>query len=362
MFPSKNNNKIDQEIAQESPEMRSILIRSAVSPRTMISGPSLQQLPKMPATLPRFPTKPSAVAPPTTTHNSNWEVETIPKVPELYHIGRPSVIVSDCEGSEIVSRISECLRKQSLSVSFDENTAVCETSCHTKFIVKIFEDDEQFIVEVQRRTGCSFVCQKHSRSILRAAKGSKAAPKPRTFNIPTSILEKEQKPEEAKIAEENDVKNAFDLINQEKHDVKMLGMSALINITANKNISSVVEESSLDFLPKCILSQGHEDDKMSKLRLDALTVLGNLLTNDSVKAQFVIENNLLQTLVTYLVHGNLNVAYQAARCMTAICRTCPSLKTNIAALGASTAIDQAYEHGLARHKLLENELDQLKLL
>jgi len=355
---SPNNNNNEQEIAPETPEMKSVLIRSA--PRTMMPAPSQRlQLPKMP-TMPQF-SKPSSSSSPATTTKYNWELETIPKIPEPYHVGRTRATVSNCEGSEIVSRISECLRQQSLSVTFDENTAVCETPCHTKFIVKIFEDEAQFIVEVQRRTGCSFVCQKHSRAILRAAKGSKAVPvKPRTFTIPASILKKEQE-REAKTAEKDDIKNALNLIKQEMDDVKMLGMSAFINITAKNSIS--VEDSSLDFLPKYISSQPQQDDnKVSKLRQDALTVLANLLTQNSVQAQFVIDNSLLQTLVTDLVHCNPHVAYQAARCMTAICRSCPALKTNIAAFGASTAIDQAYEHGLTRHKLLENEAKLLKLL
>jgi len=346
MFSPKNDH---EEIEADTPEMRSVLIRQ--SP-TMMAAPSPLQLPKMPAVSTPVISKPSEA-------KCNWELGTVPKIPELYHVGRSRVTVSNCEGREIASRISECLRQQSLSVTFEENTAVCETSNHTKFIVKIFEDDEQFIVEVQRRTGCSFTCQKLSRAILGAAKGSKAAPAPRTFTVPCSVLKREQE-REAK-AREEDIKNALRLIKQEKYDVQMLGMSALINITAKNDIS--MEESSFDFLSKYILSQEFDhENTLSKLRLDALTVLANLLTQKSIHAQFVIDNNFLQTLVTDLVHDNLNVAFQAARCMTAICRFYPTLKSNIASFGATTAIDQAYEDGLARHKLLESEIEQLKML
>jgi len=348
MFSPNNNH---EDIAPDTPEMRSILIRSTPS---MMAAPSSLQLPKIPTV-----TTPVFYNPSET--KCNWELETIPKIPELYHVGRSRVSVSNCEGREIASRISECLRQQSLSITFEENTAVCETSSHTKFIVKIFEGDEHFIVEVQRRTGCSFTCQKLSRAILGAATGSKAAPESRTFTVPASILKKEQEREQEVNAEEKDIKNALRLIEQKNHDVQMLGMSALINITAKNNVS--VEESSLNFLSKYILSKPHDENHhQSKLRLDALTVLANLLTQKSIQDQFVIENNPLQTLVIDLVHDNLNVAFQAARCMTAICRFYPTLKSNIASFGTTTTIDQAYGEGIACHKLLENEVQQLKLL
>jgi len=217
---------------------------------------------------------------------------------------------------------------------------------------------------VQRRTGCSFTCQKLSRAILGAAKGSRAAlvPAPRTFTVPSSILKKELEQETK--AKEEDIENALDLIKQEKYDVQMLGMSAFVNITANNNIS--IDESNLDFLSNYILSQqyfyGRGNDIQSKVYLDALTLLANLLTHKSIQAQFVIEKGILKTLITELVNVNLNVSYQAARCLTAICRFYPTLKSNIASFGANTVIDQASEECLARHKLLESEIQQLKLL
>jgi len=355
MFSPNKKNNINEEIAPDTPEMRSILIRS--SP-TMMPSSSQMHLPKIPIATTFVSSKTSAAT-------TNWELQTIPKVPELYHVGRSCVTVSNCEEQQITSRISECLRQHSLSVIFDENTAVCETSNHTKFIVKIFEDEEQFIVEVQRRNGCSYTCQKLSRAILRAAKGSKALPESLTHTVPVSILKKEQEQEEVvKVDEEKkkeDINNALHLINQERRDVRMLGMSALIDITAKSHIS--VENLSFDFISKYILQQPEDDkDNQSKIRLDALTVLANLLEQKSIEAQFVIDNGLLQQLIADLVHNNLHVAFQTARCMVSICRFSPSLKANIAKFGAATVIDQAYEEGVARHKLLETEVKQLKLL
>merc|ERR1712183_1219325 len=89
---------------------------------------------------------------PSPAKNFEWNPGTIPKLPEVYHLGRSRVTISDCNGSEIASRIGECLRQNSLSVTFTENIAVCVTPCHTNFSVKIFEDENQYIVEVQRNT------------------------------------------------------------------------------------------------------------------------------------------------------------------------------------------------------------------
>jgi len=305
----------------------------------------------------KFPTE---AAPTPSKVECQWNLLKIPKIPELYHVGRSRVTVSNCEGHTIVSRVTDCLRQQSLSVTFEENTAVCETCCHAKLIVKIFEDSNGFLVEVQRRKGCAVTCQKLSRAILRAAKGLKLLPKPRTFTVPSSILQKNQQLKEGESKEE-DTKNVLNMIKQEKDDVRMLGMSALVNITDKDNIS--MEESKFDFLSKLILSQPYSHENMEqKLRLDALTVLGNMLTQKSIRAQFVIDNGLLHTLVTDLVDNNLHISYQAARCMTAISRFDPFLRVKISSLVTKTAVDDACAKGLASHKLLESEIQQLKLL
>jgi len=351
MSASKDNEQ-HEELPPDTPEMRSVLIRSTPAFARPLS---LGQLPKMPRSF----AKAAPVAPVISKSSpvKTWKPDSIPKLPEMYQLGRSRVTISNCDGCEITSRIGECLRQQPLSVTFEESTAVCETACHTKFIVKIFEDDKQFIVEVQRRTGCSFVCQKFCRAILRAAKVTKAAPlKPRTFAIPASIPRKDDEREKAV---DEDVKNAISLIEQKKVDVQVLGVSALISLTAKNKIK--VQDSILQFLSKHISSRPPGGANRCRLRLDALTVFANLLTKNSLKCSFVIENNLLQPLVTDLTHDDLLLAYQAARCMTSICRQYPQLKDNITELGVSIAVEQAKQQGQARHKLLEDQVQLLKL-
>merc|ERR1712125_28138 len=97
---------------------------------------------------------------------------------------------------------------------------------------------------------------------------------------------------------EDSVKNALRLVEEEKYDSQLLGLSALKSITSKRKIS--IEETCLDFLKKFISPPSpysNTNDNESKLRLEALTVLSNLLINESVKCSFVIDNDLIQYLV-----------------------------------------------------------------
>lgn len=329
--------------------MRSILIRST---------------PKLPEHLVRLPSKPSvARKSPLQANRANrldWNPKGIPKVPEDYPLGRSRVAV-DCDVCEVTSRIGACLRQHELSVTFEENTAVCVTPCHTHFTVTIFENEDQFIVEVQRKTGCSFVCQQLCRAVLKAAKGSGTTQvKKPQFAIPASIRKMDQNHEEKAL--KDDVNNALHLINQEAYDSQLLGMSALASITSKRKV--VIESFQFDFLKRFLSARSphaRKHDTEANLRLDALTVLANLLTHKSIECQYVIENELLQQLIMDLTNDDLNASYQSARCLTAMCRCCPQFKENIAAIGAATAVEELEDLAKLRHQLLEDEIRLLKV-
>lgn len=344
-----DNSMNKNDLPQETPEMRSILIRST---------------PKLPEPLARLPKKPSAALRSPLQSNSarslDWNPKAIPKVPEYYPLGRSRVTV-DCDVCEVASRIGACLRQHELSVTFEENTALCVTPCHTHFTVTIFENEEHYIVEVQRKTGCSFVCQQFCRAVLKAAKGSTTAPmKKPQFSIPASVLKMDQHQDEK--AFEDDVTNALHLINQERYDSQMLGMNALASITSKRKV--VLESSQFGFLKRILSARSphaRKHDTEAKLRLDALTVLANLLTHKSIDCEYVIENELLQLLVMDLTNDDLNASYQSARCMTAMCSCCPQFKENIAAMGAATAAEELEELAKARHQPLENQIRLLRV-
>lgn len=349
-----DNIKEKKEIEAETPEMMSVLIRSAP---TLPGPPSLVQ----PAKRPEAVATPSLLKSPPVTEHHAWNPKSIPKVPDYHSLCRTHVKVN-CDICDVTSRIGACLRQYELSVTFQENTAQCVTPCHTHFNVTIFEDEHQFIVEVQRRTGCSFVCQQLCRAVLRAAKGSISPPKKKPqFSIPSSIRKMHTQKEEEK-AVEDDVNNALHLIDQDRCDSQLLGMSALLSITKERKIS--LEESKLGFIKKFLSSRSpfsENNDNESKLRLDALTLLANLLTHKSIKCKYVIESELLQLLIMDLTHDDLNASYQAARCMTTICRCCNELKDNIASLGAATKAEELEELAQARHKPLEDEIRLLRV-
>eukprot|EP00547_Thalassionema_nitzschioides_P005636 CAMPEP_0194215998 /NCGR_PEP_ID=MMETSP0156-20130528/18207_1 /TAXON_ID=33649 /ORGANISM="Thalassionema nitzschioides, Strain L26-B" /LENGTH=354 /DNA_ID=CAMNT_0038944663 /DNA_START=20 /DNA_END=1084 /DNA_ORIENTATION=- len=348
-----NNIQEKNDLPPDTPEMMSVLIRSAP---TLPGPPSRVQFPKRPeaAALPSRKSPPAA-------EGLDWNPKEIPKVPEYYPLSRSRVTV-DCDVCEVTGRIGDCLKQHQLSVTFEENTALCVTPCHTHFTVTIFENDNHFIVEVQRRTGCSIKCQQFCRAILRAAKGIKSAPiKTPQFSIPSSIRKMHEQKEEEK-AVDDDVNNALHLLDEDSCESQLLGMSALISITRERKVS--IDESKLGFLKRFLSSRSpysKKYDNESKLRLDALTVLANLLMHKSITCNYVIESELLQLLIVDLTHDDLNASYQAARSMTAICRCCPQFKSNIAGLGAATAAEQLEEMAEARHKPLKDEIRLLRV-
>lgn len=125
-----NNN----DLPQETPEMRSILIRST---------------PKLPEPLARLPKKPSVALRNPLQSNSvkrlDWNPKAIPRVPEYYHLGRSRVTV-DCDVCEVTSRIGDCLRQHELSVSFEEvrksNISRTLLSVECLFLTVVFLSEE----------------------------------------------------------------------------------------------------------------------------------------------------------------------------------------------------------------------------
>jgi len=348
--PKDNNDHEENE--EETPSMRSIMIGSA--PVAIRPFP-LAQLPKMPRSL--------AKAAPVKMKSSVvrvWKPDSIPRVPEYYQLGRSRVTISDCEGDEITSRIGECLQQQPLSITFQKNEAVCETACHARFIVKIFEDDnDKFVVEVQRRSGCSLVCQKFCRGILRAAKGNKGVlVKSRTFAIPPSIHR--QHGEREKIVNE-DVQNSINLMKQEKIDVQMLGVSALVSLTEKNKVE--VCDFTLEFVLRHIASPPVKADDRSlvcQFCLECLNILANLLRRNSLKCSDITDNDFIQILANGLQYNDLFVAQHSARCLKGICRCFPQLKAGITNKKIFTILENVLERH-EKHKLIENEIQQLKL-
>ncbi|KAI2495131.1 hypothetical protein MHU86_19405 [Fragilaria crotonensis] len=219
---------------------------------------------------------------------------------------RSHVSIPDADALEIAERIAECLRTQSITASFDDNKAVAETACHTQFYIKLFEDDHQLIVEVQRRTGCSYTFHQCSKAVLRAAKG----------------------------------KNHV-VVN-------------LVKLSENVPLGD-----QLTIIINLVLMRPDEDDSFATmLRRDALTVLANSLALSHPAD--LVSDELIRTLIADLTDNDLHTAHQAARCLTSVCQ-CKGLKQLVAKMGATSATLRAQQEGHSRHEMLERETRLLQM-
>lgn len=344
MSSSINNNNND--IVPEMPQMRSVLIRSSVEP----AMPGRNSFGVSAKTAPWIQNPSTKIA--VVGVRSSWKPVNVPKLPELYPLERSHVSIPDADAVEIAMRIADCLRKESIAATFEENKAVAETSCHTQFYVKLFEDEHQLVVEVQRRTGCSYVFHQCSKAVLRAAKGQESRRDTPQFTIPDSIRKSEQL--DKVNAYEEALEHSFDLLKKERVDAQLLGMQSLIKLS---------EQAPLGDRVTVIINHVHErpadDDEFgTMLRRDALTVLANSLVENQPPE--LLSDELLRVLIADLTDSDLHTAHQAARCLTAICQ-CRPLKQLLTKMGASPATEMAKEEGLLRHKLLEREAQLLQL-
>jgi len=264
---------------------------------------------------------------------------------------RSHVSIPDADALEIAERIAECLRTQSITASFDDNKAVAETACHTQFYIKLFEDDHQLIVEVQRRTGCSYTFHQCSKAVLRAAKGEEPCRRAmQRFTVPDVIRNRE---ETTKVNDEV-MERSFDLLKSNRVDSKLLGVQNLVKLSENVPLGD-----QLTIIINLVLMRPDEDDSFATmLRRDALTVLANSLA--LTHPADLVSDELIRTLIADLTDNDLHTAHQAARSLTSVCQ-CKGLKQLVAKMGASSATLRAQQEGHSRHEMLERETRLLQM-
>ena len=218
--------------------------------------------------------------------------------------------------------------------------------------MKLFEDEHQLVVEVQRRTGCSYVFHQCSKAVLRAAKGHESRRDVPQFTIPDSIRKTAQS-DKVNVDEEA-LEHSFDLLAKERVDAQLLGMQSLIKLSERVPLGNRVT-----IIINRVNERPADDDEFGvMLRRDALTVLANSLAE--CQPFELLSDDLLRVLIADLTDSDLHTAHQAARCLTAICQ-CRPLKALLTKMGASPATVMAKEEGSSRHKLLEREAQLLQL-
>lgn len=266
---------------------------------------------------------------------------------------------------------------------------LAETPQHVKLCIRLFLDEDQIVVEVQRRSGCCFLFHQCAKAILRAAKGMQQQRLP-TLSIPDCVLKAEaEEEEESQDPTEEAVTLAADLLKKDRYDAHLLGMESLVQLTkatstSTKAALALVDANVLDTILSLIqswrMSQDDsqvvademEQDYFCMMHRNALTVLANVLNaleqtgqlNQVLAAeQRLIADQLLAILIDEVQNADERPhdACQACKCLKTLLATSDETKMRALELGASKAATSAINQGVCTHLLLEQEARTLQV-
>jgi len=278
----------------------------------------------------------------------------------------------------VYSRLDSCVKQAMV---------LAETPQHVKLCIRLFLDDEQVVVEIQRRSGCCFLFHQSAKSILRSAKGLKQQRLP-TFKIPECVLQAEaEKSEEDPTLEAVEI--ASGLLKKDRYDCHLLGMESLVQLTkastSTKAALAIFHGHVLDTILSLIqswrMSQDqdvvHLIDEMEKdyfamMHRNALTVLANCLNalEQAGKLSQVIgsqerlvADELLSVLIEELgsAEQRPHDACQACKCLKTLLRSSKDTKMRALELGAPKAATSALNEGVCTHLRLEQEARTLQV-
>jgi hypothetical protein len=330
--------------------------------------------------------------------------------PESYPLERSHVYIKGLEVQAVVTSISECLRQESIAAVYENNKvrlipresilmtegfthidlhqalAHAETPEHVRLCIRLFLDEEQVVVEVQRRSGCCFLFHQAAKSILCAAKGMKPQRLP-TFKIPECVKAKvnfsfEDSTEEA-------VQIASGLLKKDRYDAHLLGMESLVQLTKGAtstkaahalfhgqvldNILSLIQSWRMhhEDMDVCVVSDT-EKDYFAMMHRYALTVLANCLNaleqaselEQLLGTQYrLVADELLSVLIDELKNAEQRPhdAWQACRCLKTLLRSSKDTKMRAVGLGAPKAATSALNEGACTHLHLEEECRKLQV-
>lgn len=316
---------------------------------------------------------------------SNWKIapESFTCKPATYLLDPQSRIVMKSNASEIAARISDCLRRRSISASFSgvKAKATCVTSDGVEFRIRLFAGKEKFkggvIVEVQRRSGWSTSYHQDCLALLESAE----------CNIigDCVIIEELVSPDNVMSNYSVEVKNlclSKLLLLSDSVETKLLGIESLCSLTdvlkcGHETALNTAEALFLDsnnvhiqdILRVLVLQNKMNCNSISEFslkraRLMSLKTIMNscivLLKTKKLKQALLLNTWIEHYLISCLMNDLKNIsdphtATVAARCLNAITSASVVATNTAIELGALQILESAHTAGTQSHAGLAHE-------
>jgi len=321
----------NQKIAQAMPIMRSIRIGSAPSTMPMMPLRSTikQQHQHQQQHQQQHTVKVASRVVP------SWKLTSeLPELSELYPLERCHIEIEGADDQQVATRISNALKKASISANFENSTAIATTMGHVTFAINLFRTRSAVVVECQRLSGCSYSYCQNAKLVLKSAKGEQhrmvsIPPCPRMVRVASFEANKTEA-----------LQIAIDLLQEERIDAQRMGLESLVHLSEDSSFR--LDQAPCETVLDHITSQSSADP----LHHSALHILANMLKNRSMEERFLTDK-LVSALVMDMEHANANPhnAHLACECLAHFERQRVSFFTD--------AILVASESGKSSHALLE---------
>jgi len=300
----------------------------------------------------------------------NWNLHSVPTLPEFYPLERTAVFLADTPCETIASRIAKALRERSIEATYDDAKAKvrCMTTEGVDFRIRLYRGRGQFsngiIVEVQRRFGSGLSFHTEMKAILDAAEGKPPSPAPRRVssrNLPevTDDEDDDYIPPPSGVSSLSVVSKMLQIPG---FDGQYLGLNTLATLvdpekmspqTSRKVSAELLKpDSESDVGPQVFsyIVNRKDDEDYAHLRVMALQVLAS-----AIKATGIIPAFLRDDLRTVL----LKDIKDAEKHPRAACAALGSMEFFVRGDEDTMELNEAFETALAageaRHKLLMNQ-------
>ena len=376
-----SNNDRHQEIQEDGPEYRSVMmapLSAPPMPRSFAAPP-----PRKFAVTRSAPVvqKAAPVSSQTASSTFKWTPEPT-AIPVFHFLERTNVYVSNVSAQEVATRVTECCRKNNIAANTstmsdlldeDRNVLRCETEDCIKFAVRLFSDKDMLVVEVQRMCGCSYAFREVCRSILRAAKNESAAtappPKKRTFKNPSTLPQRSVEDRQACV--QSEFEHSLAMIQSERLDSQALGLESLESMTRTCGATdflakSVLKHDCLERLFFLLETAAKEDDSQTSRKV--MAVLANTLnaSGPAYLAEVLLSTSHLkaESFLAILLASLRDAAEkphdacQAARCLQALLIS-SEVKEAILEMRLMEVLESACSTGCNIHMALEQESQKL---